>query len=116
MKIPDDIHNYYEKLVSIYLAEIEISDRYDNEFIADLICLVLNQLPTRYIRHEVDMAFYLTEQERLTMVTDVETAVTSSLDFTICFVNVVCASTNANNGLRTFSSVIKLLTKNFLEF
>lgn len=30
----------------------------------DVVCVALNRLPPRYIRHEVDLAFYLTEKER----------------------------------------------------
>ena len=59
MKISDDIHNYYEKLVMQYFVSANFDDKYDDEFISDLTCVVLNQLPTRYIRHEVDMSFYL---------------------------------------------------------
>lgn len=80
MKISDDVHNYYEKLVSQRITELKIEESYDTEFIADLVCVVLNQLPTRYIRHEVDMAFYLTESERHNMSKDVETALTKALN------------------------------------
>jgi hypothetical protein len=31
---------------------------------ADVACVALNRLPTRYIRHEVDFVFYLSERER----------------------------------------------------
>ena len=57
MKISDDIHNYYEKLVLDHFRELKIEDTHDIDFVADLTCIVLNQLPTRYIRHEVDMGF-----------------------------------------------------------
>jgi hypothetical protein len=32
--------------------------------LADVACMVLNLLPARYVRHYVEMMFYLTEQER----------------------------------------------------
>jgi hypothetical protein len=32
--------------------------------LADVACVALNRLPARYVRHDVDMMFYLTEQER----------------------------------------------------
>ena len=32
--------------------------------LADVACVALNRLPARYVRHDVDMVFYLTEQER----------------------------------------------------
>jgi|TARA_B110000211_G_scaffold64119_1_gene73542 hypothetical protein len=81
MKISDDIHNYYEKLVSQHFAALKLEDKYDAEFIADLVCVVLNQLPTRYIRHEVDMAFYLPASERFEMENNVKVAVAKALEF-----------------------------------
>ena len=81
MKISDDIHNYYEKLVIDHFNELDVEDKYDTDFIADLTCIVLNQLPTRYIRHEVDMAFYLPASERFEMESKVKVAVSKALEF-----------------------------------
>lgn len=81
MKISDDIHNYYEKLVMQHFALSKFSEKYDEDFIADLICVVLNQLPTRYIRHEVDMAFYLPASERFEMEMKVKNAVDKAIEF-----------------------------------
>jgi len=81
MKISDDIHNYYEKLVLLHFRALKLSDSYDADFIADLTCVVLNQLPTRYIRHEVDMAFYLPASERFEMESKVKIAVSKAIEF-----------------------------------
>lgn len=81
MKISDDIHNYYEKLVMQHFVLARVEEKYDSDFIADLTCLVLNQLPTRYIRHEVDMAFYLPPSERFDMESKVKEAVAKALEF-----------------------------------
>jgi len=81
MKISDDIHNYYEKLVMHHFDMAKLEEKYDSDFIADLICVVLNQLPTRYIRHEVDMAFYLPPSERFEMESKVKDAITKALSF-----------------------------------
>jgi len=81
MKISDDIHNYYEKLVIQYFEIAKFEEKYDQDFISDLICIVLNQLPTRYIRHEVDMAFYLPPSERFEMESKVKVAVSKALEF-----------------------------------
>jgi len=81
MKISDDIHNYYEKLVMQHFVAGKIDEKYDTDFIADLTCVVLNQLPTRYIRHEVDMAFYLPPSERFEMETKVKKAINKALEF-----------------------------------
>ncbi len=34
------------------------------ELLADVACVALNRLPPRYIRHQVDLAFHMTEKER----------------------------------------------------
>ena len=34
------------------------------ELLADVACVALNRLPSRYIRHEVDFMFYLSARER----------------------------------------------------
>jgi len=81
MKISDDIHNYYENLVVEHFDELKVEENYDSDFVADLTCIVLNQLPTRYIRHEVDMAFYLPASERFEMESKVKVAVNKALEF-----------------------------------
>ena len=81
MRISDDIHNYYEKLVVQHFAAQKLEDKYDVDFIADLTCVVLNQLPTRYIRHEVDMSFYLPASERFEMEVKVKKAISKALEF-----------------------------------
>lgn len=81
MRISDDIHNYFEKLVQQHFTTARLDEKHDSDFIADLFCIVLNQLPPRYIRHEVDMAFYLPASERFEMETKVSVAVTKALAF-----------------------------------
>jgi len=81
MKIADDIHNYYEKLVTDHFAVLKLEEKYDSDFLADLTCVVLNQLPARYIRHEVDMAFYSPASERFEMERNVKEAVSKALEF-----------------------------------
>ena len=81
MKISDDIHNYYEKLVMQQFLSAKFNENYDEDFIADLTCVVLNQLPTRYIRHEVDMAFYLPPSERFEMESRVKVAIAKAVEF-----------------------------------
>ncbi len=53
----------------------------DADYLADLCCLVLNQLPPRYIRYEVDMAFYMPQAERLQMEMNVDSAIRSAIKF-----------------------------------
>ena len=64
-----------------HFVTAKFDEKYDLDFIADLTCVVLNQLPTRYIRHEVDMAFYLPPSERFEMESKVKQAIAKALDF-----------------------------------
>ena len=63
MSITDQIHNYYEKKVLESINELAVPKGYNNEQLIDLACLALNNLPTRYFRHEVDIAFYMSAHE-----------------------------------------------------
>ena len=68
-------------MVLEYIHELDYVLDKDNSFIADLECLALNQLPPRYIRHEVDMAFYLPNSERQKMRMNVVNAVQTAMNF-----------------------------------
>ncbi|MCC5851603.1 MAG: late competence development ComFB family protein [Alkalimonas sp.] len=81
MILNDDIHNYYEKLVVDYISEQGLDQGKDPDYMADLCCIILNQLPPRYIRYEVDMAFYLPQSERFEMQMKVEEAVRKAVEF-----------------------------------
>jgi hypothetical protein len=76
MKLNEDIHNYYERLVLEEMEKQKLKQVYNNETMADLCCTALNQLPSRYIRFDVDMAFYATHNEHLEMKKQVCDAVT----------------------------------------
>jgi hypothetical protein len=54
----------------------------NEELLADVACVALNRLQPRYIRHEVDFAFYLSERER----SDNERLVADAVDFGFGFV------------------------------
>lgn len=75
MKLHDDVHNYYEKIMLDRIVERNLQDQYDDDVMADFCCTVLNQLPARYIRYDVDMAFYLPQHERLQMEQRVDIAI-----------------------------------------
>lgn len=79
MKLDLEIHNFYEHLVLEQLQENNLSEKYDQDFIADLCCLTLTHLPARYIRHDIDMAFYLKSTERQAMNKEVRDALSCSL-------------------------------------
>lgn len=81
MKLDDDIHNYYEHLVLERVTELGLDKSHSADYIADLCCLALNQVPPRYIRYEVDMAFYLPQSERKQMEMNVEHAVRKAMNY-----------------------------------
>ena len=60
------ITNHHER--AVYAAVRTAAGRFphlaDENLLADIACVALNRLPPRYIRHEVDFAFYLTDKER----------------------------------------------------
>jgi hypothetical protein len=49
--------------------------------LADVACVALNRLPPRYIRHIVDLSFYLTDRERLDNERAVDEAVHQAFQF-----------------------------------
>ena len=66
----DQVHNYYERLVFEEVARRAQAPEhvdFSADMLADVACLCLNRLPARYVRHDVDMMFYLTEPERQAM-------------------------------------------------
>jgi hypothetical protein len=61
------VHNHQEGVV--YELITAIAPRYpalsgNEELLEDVACVALNSLPPRYIRHEVDLHFFMTEGER----------------------------------------------------
>ena len=79
----DNINNYFEKLVFDVL-QVKINDGLldnDEDYLGDIACVALNQLPSRYVRHNVDMVFYMTSEEREQNQVIVEEAVTMAVDY-----------------------------------
>ena len=75
--------NYYEHLVYDFISEHLTKDYpdEDEEFFLDVACYALARLPARYMRHEVDMVFYLAEGERVEMAKEVKLQVTAAATF-----------------------------------
>ena len=81
MKLDDDVHNYYEHLVLERIEILGLDKTKDEDYLADLCCLALNQIPPRYIRFEVDMSFYLAQSERQQMEMNAVNAVNQAISF-----------------------------------
>ena len=77
------LHNFYERLVFEYICDelVEVYPDGDEEFFQDVACYALTRLPARYIRHDIDMAFYLAPGERNEMLERVAAAVRNAAEF-----------------------------------
>jgi Late competence development protein ComFB len=79
------IKNHNERAVcdSVLSASPHYPGIADNpELLADVACVALNRLQPRYIRHEVDFSFYLSDRER----EDSERQVADAVEFAFGFV------------------------------
>ncbi|RDH81303.1 MAG: competence protein ComFB [endosymbiont of Galathealinum brachiosum] len=77
------IHNFYEHLVIDYLQAEVIPSHEDQstDFFLDVACYALSKLPSRYMRHEIDMAFYLESKERAEMMAEVKKHVDEAVQY-----------------------------------
>ena len=79
----EQVHNYFERLVFEEVARSsEAHPEFTSDMLSDVACVALNRLPARYVRHDVDMMFYLTEQERHA----IEVSMDEVLQFAFAFV------------------------------
>jgi len=79
------VRNHNER--AVYTAVRDHAERYPGiahspELLADVACVALNRLPSRYIRHEVDFVFYLSDRERV----DSERHLLDAVDYAFGFV------------------------------
>ncbi|MEJ2045988.1 MAG: late competence development ComFB family protein [Reinekea sp.] len=81
MSFDSQISNYYEKLVVTELGGREALIDTDEDMFIDMACVALNQLPARYYRYSVDMAFYLSAKETVQMAKEVAEAVDYAIKF-----------------------------------
>lgn len=79
----ETIHNYYENKVLDKINELIEAEfiKPEPSFLEDIACVALNQLPARYVKHDVDMAYYMTITEREKMDYDVHRAVTAAIEY-----------------------------------
>jgi len=80
----EQVHNYYERLVFEEVARrAQNAPDFTSDMLADVACVALNRLPARYVRHDVDLMFYLTEHERHA----IELSMEEALQFAFSFVH-----------------------------
>jgi hypothetical protein len=76
------VHNHYERPVFDAVARLAPNYPYlEAEALPDVACVALNRLGPRYIRHSVDLTFYLTEKERLAIEQTISEAVSFAFEF-----------------------------------
>jgi len=85
LQVSDDelahFHNFYEHLV---LEEIMLADKdaiKDSDYRSDIACVALNHLPPRYVRHDVDMSFFLSPQEYSEIESKIQKAVGDAIHY-----------------------------------
>lgn len=79
------IYNYFEQKVAEEI-QYRVKEEYPNcsaDFLTDVACVALNRLPSRYIRYQVDMAFYMTQDELMHSNKLVADAVSDAFNFVI---------------------------------
>ncbi|WP_188150547.1 late competence development ComFB family protein [Teredinibacter waterburyi] len=77
----DSVHNYYEHIVTEQLLRANDRVHSDPDFMADVLCVALNRLPPRYVRHDVDMTFFLSPTEMEEMTNKVVKAVNDAVTY-----------------------------------
>ncbi len=77
----DSVHNYYEQMVFEQILRSNDRAHNDGEFLADVACVALNRLPTRYVRHDVDLTFFMTPEDLDNMVNRVVHAVNDAIAY-----------------------------------
>ncbi len=77
-----EIENYYEHLLLEEINQRIIAGELENDedTLSDIACLAMNNLPSRYAHHAVDMAFFLSEDERAQMYSKVHIALNNAVE------------------------------------
>ena len=80
--MPVEIENYYEHLLLEEISALVVSGDLpsDEDTLSDIACLAMNNLPSRYSHHAVDMAFFLSEAERTEMISKVAIALNNAIE------------------------------------
>jgi Late competence development protein ComFB len=76
----EQIHNYHERLVlDEVVNRVRDQPGVTEDMVADIACVALNRMPARYVRHDVDLVFYLTETERHQIEVNLDSAISYAL-------------------------------------
>lgn len=81
MSLLDTIYNYNEPFVRDELVKQSKGLNLDEGVLSDILCVALNHVPPKYIKHSVDCAFYTQDAEREATRKAIETAVADALKY-----------------------------------
>jgi len=81
MGIESEIQNFYEGLVSEEIYRLLDEGKILEDLAGDVACVALNNLPSKYYRHSVDLAFYQGAEEVKEMRKRVVDEVSSAIEF-----------------------------------
>ena len=79
----ESIHNHHEQ--AVFEAIRHAGPGYPlvagHDLLPDVACVALNRLPPRYIRHQADLSFYLSQRQRADDARSVSDAVRFAFEF-----------------------------------
>lgn len=78
------VHNIHENAVFEAVARAAVRHpgiAQNVDLLADVACVALNRVPARYIRHDMDLAFFLTDRERIDNERAIDEAVEQAFGF-----------------------------------
>ncbi len=75
MFVSDEIENYMESVVDETFSQLDLSSKYDDDYIKDLYCLTLNNLPAKYVRYAIDVKINDTPEAQAEMAKKVREAI-----------------------------------------
>ena len=77
-----EISNFYEQaVINMIVERYGDSAQMDHDVLEDMACVALNHLPSKYVRHAVDLAFYMDTAERAAVAERLEKAVDQAYDY-----------------------------------
>lgn len=75
------VYNFHERMV--FDEVLKVLTARDSDFTSeqaeDIACLALNKLPSRYVRHSVDAAFFQSNKDFVNIHTKIEKSVAEAL-------------------------------------
>ena len=82
----ESVHNHQERLV--FARVVQVAACYprlasNQDLLVDAACIALNALKPRYVRHNVDLSFHLSDAERA----DADETVNAAVDAAFKFLN-----------------------------